>query len=172
MAYSEAEVLAGGLAHIPVLIGVLLFCNNLTKSQYHKVAKEKSTNQHKDSGPGEAQQASQTNPVVAPRQASANYKAKVIEEKEDTQPQLEQRLQAEANRLEAETEAKEKEDAEKKARTSHDLYKTSQGFNPWQLAAIALLTIGGGSIFLIESSKDVPLKIEQFTPIKIEKSDN
>ncbi len=31
MAYSEAEVLAGGLAHIPVAVGILIFINNIIK---------------------------------------------------------------------------------------------------------------------------------------------
>ena len=36
MAYSEAEVVAGGLAHVPVIIVLLLFLRNFTQSQYKK----------------------------------------------------------------------------------------------------------------------------------------
>ncbi len=42
MAYSEAEVLAGGLIHIPIIIGLLVFANSATKSRARELAENSS----------------------------------------------------------------------------------------------------------------------------------
>ena len=43
MAYSQVQVMLGGAVHIPIVIGLLKFCDNKTKQSYttQKAAEEK-----------------------------------------------------------------------------------------------------------------------------------
>ncbi len=227
MAYSEAEVLAGGLAHIPVLIAIFLVFNNVSKSRsrnrsqaneqqsagdYSKGIEveaklEAGTDrlksqailkgqEEKDSAARVKAQAEVDALVKAEAErleaeaklkaeaerleaeaklkaeaerleaetklkaeaerleAEAKAQSRNSQENVNSNNEFEERLKAEANRLEFEAELAEQKqpvDSLSKGNSFTDFFK---GLTVWQLGALAVLVIGGVSLFLSENSKN------------------
>ncbi|WP_320676313.1 LysM peptidoglycan-binding domain-containing protein [Prochlorococcus sp. MIT 1300] len=216
MAYSEAEVLAGGLAHIPVLVGLLLFFNSAIRSRLDKSNKQdKKTDSGEDTSSETSKEIIDLNArlkdeekerqLITERRKAQEIESQLLNDKRKAEEKLKEelkrqkanaeaqkriekeeeedftaKLQAEANRLEAESELETRLKAEtvrleaessqtnNSSETNELLPSFLSSFNPWQIAAVALLAIGGAGLYLIESPekyKDNELTSE----LKIEK---
>ena len=83
MAYSQVQVMLGGAVHIPIVIGLLKFCDNKTSKSYNlqKAAEEKAAAEAKAKAAAEAAAKAKA-ADEAKAKAAAAAKAKAAKAKE------------------------------------------------------------------------------------------
>ena len=185
MAYSETSVLIGGLAHVPIIILLLFFLNNITKklSDTEVSPKSEKKKETKNSVFLESKSTSTADSITEKRLSNEidlqrdqtglgqdkiefikqeeepkkidGFTQQKKDDKSEQQLEMEERLQKEVERLEAEAELKKlsvqskgKGYSKSNYRKTSENHKKSRSFNLWQIAAVAVLTVGGTSIFL------------------------
>ena len=73
MAYSQVQVMLGGAVHIPIVIGLLKFCDNKTSQSYNA---QKAAEQQAAAAEAKAQAAAAEAKATAEAKAAAAAKAK------------------------------------------------------------------------------------------------
>ncbi len=193
MAYSEADVLAGALMHIPVLIGLLTLFNAYTRRRGGDVSKDPLTEQkeaeqelpNKESKPDsvieyiepnleDKEEKEDPQPNFQNGVASLDSKKIFDVEKEkpestleeEEQKDFEKRLEAEANRLEAEAARQSLSTSfsvtNQKNDSNSDLKATWKDLRTWQKRTLTLMILSIAALFTVQIYKNDPREFKDY----------
>ncbi len=178
MGYSEAEVFAGGVAHIPVLIIILLYINNLTSNQLtdrDKAFAQESTFNKSEEQSEEIEKLKKYTHRPRPTETEENVKGQenLITQEERVNTKLiissntsgEQKLQQETSLSKEAVALSTHKNKNFLFKTSHKLPKNTREIlgrlNTWQISIFFILTIGGTMFFSSQNYNNDPLETLQ-----------